>query len=211
MPVLEVRGRDRRHEHFRWRHAVERGLEIVDVALEQRLSLVGDRPGADHVVGPRRAEIAGRVVEFRERQRLARLRPMTPRTASLIGLEAAEPLVHVGDEARLAVFAVIDHVDAELDLLAHDLADRALEPTFVGLLVARGLRIHHGEQISRPRQAADMRGENAVGAAFHRLAPVRLFVPGIAAVIPDGPKDRSGTQLAARCTLSPGSRCARPG
>ena len=44
--------------------------------------------------------------------------------ACRVDLVAAEPFVDVGDEARLAIFAVVDDVDAELGLPAHDLAHR---------------------------------------------------------------------------------------
>jgi hypothetical protein len=46
------------------------------------------------------------------------------RPGSGVDFITAEPLVDVADEARLAVLAVIDHVDAELQLLVHDFADR---------------------------------------------------------------------------------------
>ena len=59
------------------------------------------------------------------------------RGASLVDLEAAEPLVDVGDEARLGVFAVVDDVDAELDLLLHDLLHRARQPRRARGLVDR--------------------------------------------------------------------------
>src|SRR5262249_43098425 len=82
----------------------------------------------------------------------------------------AEALAHIGDEARLAELAVVDDVDAEVGLPAHDLADGEPQPGLERLLVdplAAGARPHHVEQVARPRQAARMRGEDAVGAALH--------------------------------------------
>ena len=87
-----------------------------------------------------------------------------------VDLEAAQPLVHIGHEARLGVFAVIDHVDAELDLLVHDLFHRAGQPRracrFVnGLALLLGLE--HVEQVGRARQRAGVGGEDAVVAVLH--------------------------------------------
>ncbi len=124
LPVLDVGRRDRRHEHLFDLHAIERRFEIVDVALELGVALVGDRPGADHV-GMGRSGVGLRV-EFRKRQSLARCGPLVARPGARVDLVTAEPLVDVADEARLAVFAVVDHVDAEIALLVDDFADGAV-------------------------------------------------------------------------------------
>ncbi len=130
LPLLDVRRRDRRHERLDL-GAVERGLEVRDVALQVRVALVGDRPGADHAVLPR-ADVDRRV-EFRERERLARADPGAAPRRFAVDLEAAKPFVDVGDEARLRIFAVVDDVDAELDLLLHDLLHRARQPRGAGV------------------------------------------------------------------------------
>ena len=93
-----------------------RRLEVGDVALQLRLALVGHRSGADACGAA--ASRRGRGVEFGERQRLARTGPGAAVRRVGVELEAAEPLVDIGDEARLGVFAVVDDVDAELDLLS---------------------------------------------------------------------------------------------
>ena len=137
--------------------------------LTSVVALVVDRAGADHVRRPRRSGIGRRVVIFRKRQRFARLRPLIGDAAGRVDLEAAQPLVDIGHEARLGVFAVVDDVDAELDLLVHDLDDRRAQALLVGLRVIPRLSRWRpsSEQIGRPRQAADMGGENAVVASFH--------------------------------------------
>src|SRR5688500_15499918 len=109
-------------------------------------------------------------IEFRKRPRLARIRPWASTPHLRVGLEAAEPLVDIGDEARLAELAVVDNVDAELDLLAHDLAHRAAQPCGMhrvvdGLALLPG--VHGLEHIGWPRQAADMGGENSLAASLH--------------------------------------------
>ena len=114
LPLLDVGGRDRRHERLDL-GAVDRSFQVGDVALQLRMALVGDRPGADHAVLP--GADVDRRVELGEGDRLARADPRAAPRRLAVHLEAAEPLVDVGDEARLGVFAVVDDVDAELDLL----------------------------------------------------------------------------------------------
>jgi len=72
---------------------------------------------------------------------------------------------------RFAEFAVVGHVDAELLLAAHDIADGVVQKALESRLVARGAGVAHrigGDQRIRPRQAADMAGPNAIAAAAHR-------------------------------------------
>ena len=80
--------------------------------------------------------------------------------------KAIEPLAHVGEEARLGEFAVGNDVDAAIDLLAHGFGDRRPQRVLKRLLVVRlpGIfRLHHVEQLVRPRQAADVRGLDTIG------------------------------------------------
>ena len=111
--------RDCRHKRFLHCNALQRRFEIVDVAFELRLAFIGDRPGADHVgVGRGRT---GLCIKLRKGAALARGFPLVARTGAGVDFVAAEPFIDVTDEARLAVFAVIDHVDAELGLSANNL------------------------------------------------------------------------------------------
>src|SRR5262249_39067673 len=147
--------RNCRHERFLRLDPVERRLEIVDVDLQLRHTAIGDGRGADHVVLPR-GNVSS-AVEFRKGPGLARPRPRALPRHFLVDVEAAETFVDIRDEAWLAEFAVVDDVDAEIDLLADDLGDRAAQSRGVRLLVDRlalFLSLHDVEQIGGPRQAA---------------------------------------------------------
>ena len=141
------------------------------------MPLVGDRACTDHVRRPRRAEPRRSVVILGKRQRLARFEPMALTARLLVDFEAAEPFIDVCDKARLRVFTVVDDVDAELGLLVHDLRHRLAQTRVVCLRVECHTflsGIHHRKKISRPRQAADMSGEDAVAAAFHDTDTIYL-------------------------------------
>jgi len=150
-------------------HAIERGLEIWRLsAIKLGVAFVGDRAGADHVSVGRSG--VGLGVEFRKRQSLARFGPLVARTGHGVDLIAAEPLVDVADEARLAVFAVVDHVDAENRSACAPLRPTALRrrsalPPWSNTLAPPDCT--RSSRSDGPRQAAGMRGEDTVGAVFH--------------------------------------------
>ena len=90
--------------------------------------------------------------------------------------EATEPVLDVGGITRLAHLAVVDDVDTGGCLLAHDLGHRVGH----ALRQCRGidrhaffLGVHHFDQVVRPRQAAGVGGQKAVGAALHRSSFAR--------------------------------------
>ena len=69
----------------------------------------------------------------------------------------------------MAEFAVVDQIDAGVFLLLHDLADGVLQLGLVRRLVeffAERALLAHFEKLRRPRQAADMRGQNPIGHIF---------------------------------------------
>ena len=172
LPVLDARGRDGRDEGLLGAGARERGLEVLDVGLHVLPALVGDGPGADHVQGPHgRARHRPRAprVELREGPHLSRSAPRA--TGRLrVRLEPGQPLVDVGNEARLAHLAVVDDVDAELGLLADDVRHRGPHPRRVAVLIVRPpgrLGLDHLEQVARAGQTARMGRENPVAAALH--------------------------------------------
>ena len=147
----------------------ERGLEIVDVGRA--------RPRASRtLIGALQAGV------------LRRERPGSPNTrlrqAREVGevlvdegvagaAEAGEPVLDVGGVARLRHLAVVDDVDAGLDLLLDDLGHRRAHARGERRRIDRHallLGVHHADEIVRPRQAAGVGGEEALGAAFHRAS-----------------------------------------
>ena len=80
--------------------------------------------------------------------------------------ETFKSFADVGKKAGLRQFTVGDDVDAAFDLFAYAFGDSAAQRLLEGSMVV-GLtgifRLHHVQQTMRPRQAADMRGLNAVG------------------------------------------------
>ena len=81
--------------------------------------------------------------------------------------EAVADIEGVGDFAE---FAVTDDVDSGRDLLFDVLVDGFRQTFRESRLVeftAIFSRFEEGQKLGRPRQAADMRGEDAVGAGFH--------------------------------------------
>ena len=170
LPAFDVRRRDRRHEDLLGARARRRLPEVGDVGGDRVVPGVGDRAGRAHVHRERRAALHGGLVELGEVARLPRL---APRVAGAVGdrLEAAETVVDVGEEARLADLAVVDDVDPPVALqpddLGHGLADAGAERLLVdrpALLLLQERR----EQVARPGQAADVRRQHPCRAPMHR-------------------------------------------
>ena len=112
----------------------ERGLEVVDVALERRLARIGDRPDADRFRDGRR-RLAGIElgIELGEARAVGAARERIGARLDRPPLEAAQALDHVLRPAdRLAELAVAHHVDAGFGLPAHHLGDRVGEAFVVG-------------------------------------------------------------------------------
>ena len=87
--------------------------------------------------------------------------------------EAVEPVLHVGGVARLAHLAVADDVDARLQLLFDHVRHRRADARAERGRIDRHaflLREHRADEIVGAREAAGVRGEDAVDAAFHRRA-----------------------------------------
>ncbi len=143
-------------------------LHIVDVGLHEFLAPIFDRTDTDDRSQRNDRAAHHRLLEilrviFRKRgDLLLEQLQLDVRTR----LKAVEPLAHIGKKARLGEFPVRDDVDAAIDLFAYDVGDRGAQRLPKGLFVVRlpGIfRLHHIEQPMRPRQAADMRGLDAVG------------------------------------------------
>jgi hypothetical protein len=71
---------------------------------------------------------------------------------------------------RLAELAVADDVDADISLLAHDLGNGLLQALGIGGVVERPAGLFGAQERAQRRradEAADMGGEDSIGAAFH--------------------------------------------
>jgi hypothetical protein len=89
-----------------------------------------------------------------------------------LALEACEALDDVAEEARLPLLAIGDDVDAGVGLAANDVGDGLAHQARVGLGVVRLAAVLRGQQrneVVGAREAADVRREDPVGAALHRV------------------------------------------
>ena len=98
------------------------GLEVLDVALGRLRIAHGDGRVAGRRLPPRAARIAEDA-----RGQLREVRQIGVRERVALSAEAAQPVLHVGGVARLAHLAVVDEIDAGLDLLTHHLGHRGPE------------------------------------------------------------------------------------
>src|SRR5262249_61975515 len=120
-------------------HALQRSLEIVDVARELRLSGIGDGSDADRVHPGRnlfaRVELG---IEFGESLSIGAALKGIGTRLDRTALEAAQAFERVLRPAdRFPEFAVADHVDAGLGLPADDTGDRVRQTRFLTLRDAR--------------------------------------------------------------------------
>lgn len=86
--------------------------------------------------------------------------------------EAGEPVHHVHGVVGAALLAVIDDVEAAIDLLAHHMRHRfAYRGGQFGAARARLCLLGRQQldHLGRARQTAGVGGENAVGAALHQI------------------------------------------
>jgi hypothetical protein len=84
--------------------------------------------------------------------------------------EPADASARIGREARLAVLAVIDKVDAELDLLFDYVGNgpaHGRRQLFTIIRIAGVLRAQRRYQLWRTWQATAMGSENSTGAELH--------------------------------------------
>src|SRR5437867_274990 len=89
--------------------------------------------------------------------------------AALKCRNARQPVADVEGVGDLAELAVADAVDTGRDLLFDDLVDSKGKTSIEGRLLERSAgfaRLEKLQQLGRPRQAADMGRQNAVGAVL---------------------------------------------
>jgi len=81
---------------------------------------------------------------------------------------------------RFAEFAVADDVEADIGLFPHDSDDAVGEAALIGVLVVgfpTALGTQEFDQLGRPNQAADMRGQDSLIATLQEKSPcVRKYV-----------------------------------
>ncbi len=108
------------------------------------------------------------LAEFRE------MRQVAHDPAIALAAEAAHAMLNVSKKTFSALLAVIDHVEADFELLGNDGArgrgDRLFERRSVDG-IAVGLGFEQVSQILWPRQAAGVSGQNPVFAGFHLPFP----------------------------------------
>ena len=156
----------------RRRRRFERGAQRVELGRKLRAAAVCDRPGADRERTPAPGAHLlrdGGLIVFGKVARLARVGERARARASAL-LEPEEALSRIGDEARLSHLAVAHDVEPRRRLLPDAACDRFAHVRRIGRLIDRlaiHSRQHHLEEVVGPRQAADMRGQDAIGAQLH--------------------------------------------
>ena len=147
------------------------GLEILGVALGRAWIAHGDGRVARRRPPPRAARIAED-----PRGHLGKIRQVAIRERMALSAEAAQPVLHVGGVARLAHLAVVDEIDAGLDLTTHHRGHRGPDAG-----VERGgihrhallLGVHRADEIGRARQTPGVRREEPLGAVRERHGPAQ--------------------------------------
>ena len=171
VPVgLEQRDHARRgrvHEALDRACAFQRRAHVGDVLLQRGFVLDADLAGAHGALE------LGRLPLRRDALHVVGIeREVRRHAARAVAGEAVEAVLDIGGIADLAHLAVGDHVHPGVDLLAHHVRDGAfhagVERAPVGERAVLLGEQHLGD-IRRPRQAADMRGENALGAELHAV------------------------------------------
>src|SRR5271166_994171 len=169
MPVVEEQRDDTRRggteEGFLRVHSGERQGQISDVYLGRLGVAHADRTIAAGCPAPRAAGIAKDPAgEFWKPDEIL----VDERSA--LAAKSVQPVLDVGRVARLAHLTVIDDVDAGLDLLFDDRRHRRSDARLERRHIDRHPFLfgeHRAHEIVRTGQAAGMRRQEALGAAFH--------------------------------------------
>src|SRR5262249_37189038 len=166
------RRRDRQ-EGFLYFRDLQSRFEVVDVALQLSPTRVFDWTSADRFGGGGDGLFCIKLgVEFGKLSAVGAalewIRNTLPNWAALKPGQSLEGVLRPAD--RLAEFAVTDDVDAGLRLMFHDLIYGFRKADLVGFLLERPASLLCAQELLQrvgPDQAADMRCQNAFGAAFH--------------------------------------------
>ena len=98
------------------------------------------------------------------------VRKVEMRLGGELAAEAVEPILDVGRVADLAGLAVADDVEPDIGLALDNIRNRAPHHAIeLGLVIgfAAVLAEQQRDRVVRPRQAADVGGENSIGTVFH--------------------------------------------
>ena len=168
-------GRGRCHEAFRGTDAGGRRIEQVELLRRGRQIVVADF--ADRLRRVR--DFAGRGKAPRHhREHVGMRHHVGRRLANRSAAESLHAQRHIGLETDAGLLTVVDDVDAGRDLLGHDLLDGALHLAVQGTGVDGFTRFLPHQQVGqrrRPRQAADMRRQDSLGAALHGVLPTDVL------------------------------------
>lgn len=180
-------------------------FQVGDIAGYLLLGIF-DRTVDDDAIAEPLGKPGGRVifgVELGERRMVAPAAHRRHRIGHFFGgrgtyRDAAKPLEDVeGPVDALGEFAVADDIDADIGLLTHNLGDGFGEAGFKGCFIVR-LAIFDGapefDQLRRPNKAADVGGENAIGAVRHGWSSLAL----IDMVCPSGGVGKSAGEVLCR-------------
>ncbi len=152
-------------------HRLQRGAEVGAFGLDRRAVRVGDLADrlrqlrtVRHPVGRGDARLEFTLV-------LRIVVEIGMHRARALAAEPGQAVAHVEHEGFARLLAVVDHVEAGVDLLLHDRAHRgaalALDLGRIDRLAAHPLR-EQSRQRGGTRQAAGMGGQDTLFAALHR-------------------------------------------
>ena len=157
-------------ESFRRRTGRGRSLHVLHIRLRRF-----EASNADLADAARSLIFRGRAAFRQLLQDARKLDQILSRLTRRIAGEPGDAVLDVGGIADLAHLAVAHHVDAGLDLTAHDIAygfgNRGAPGGRIRNLAAIACEQDVGYGL-RARQAADMRDQNPLGAGLQDLAPL---------------------------------------
>ncbi len=185
-------------------------LEPRDLGLERGVAGVMDFGlRLRRILGARRAREAAR----QARQQLGKFLVVAAAAALRFAGEARHALRDVGLEADALLLAVIADIDAGFLLFRHDVAHRPVQFRVEFGLVDLVAGLARDQQLAdrlAARQAADMGGENPVGAQQHRRPP-RLVLAQLNHQDTKAPRDNKGVATRTKIGIRPCRRTVDTG
>ena len=171
-------------------------LGLRDVGYDGGKIPPRDRAGAGWAVLKRRGEL------LEDQRQFGKLGLAGAERRCARPLEARQAILDVNGVVQPALFAVVDNVEASLDLFLDHAGDGLRDGVGERGLPGAGrlpLREHQFHYVRRARQAAGVGGENALFAGFHGLPPsgtamqpIRRFPFGLSARLRRSPQVRCG-------------------